>query len=218
MRPTASSSIRSESRATWSRRIGGNVVASLMLALITIPMLTLSIVLRLEGEGASNDLRAVGGSLWWCGEEVRPGSQWACLADYGMPLVETPSAGAPSLRPPPDWMPWPEDGAVPRRIAGFSVGWPVPWVGMTWRRDEGGSGWPPFPYDDENGSQIESASKRFRGLDPTGQLFFDDSGLLLDIFFWTFVWFLVVAFVRWWFDPSPGDRDAFRNAADRLSP
>ena len=216
MRSSDSNPIEPEPRPIRRRRIGGVVVASLVLASITIPMLTLLILFRLEGEGASSDLRAAGGSLWWCGEELRPGSQWACLADYGMPLVETPPAGEPSLRPPPDWMPWPEDAAGVRRIAGFSVGWPVPWVGMTWRRAEGGSGWPPFPYDDENGSQIDSAAKRLLRLDSTGHLFFDDAGLLLNVVFWTFVWFLVVVVVQWWFGPPSGERGAGSNVADRL--
>ncbi|NCF38735.1 MAG: hypothetical protein GWP75_01295 [Planctomycetia bacterium] len=216
MRPGDSNPIEPERRSISRHRSGGAFLASLVLSLVTTAMLTLLIVVRLEGEGASSDLRAAGGSLWWCGEELRPGSQWACLADYGMPLVETPSADAPSLPPPPDWMPWPEDAAGLRRIAGFSVGWPVPWVGMTWRRVEGGSGWPPFPYDDENGSQIEAAAKRLRGLDPTGRLFLDDSGLFVNILFWTFVWFLVIMVVRWWFGPPSDDRGAKSNVVDRL--
>ena len=216
MRSTESSSIQPEFRTTPRRRIGGAFVASLVLALITIPMLTLLILVRVEGEGASNDLRATGGSLWWCGEELRSGSQWACLADYGMPLVETPPTGEPSLRPPPEWMPWPEDALELRRIAGFSVGWPVPWIGMTWRRTEGGSGWPPFPYDDENGSQIDSAAKRLRSLDSTGHLFLDDAGLLLNVIFWMIVWFLVVMVVQWWFGPPSGDRGAVRIVAARM--
>lgn len=216
MRSPSSSPVESQPHGARRRRIRGTIVAGLVLASLTIPLLTLLILIRLEGDGASSDLRAVGGSLWWCGEEIRPGSQWASLADYGMPLVETPPVGSPSLRPPPDWMPWPEDASGLRRIAGFSVGWPVPWVGMTWRRAEGGSGWPPFPYDDENGSQIEAAAKRLRGLDSTGHLFFDHAALLLDVVFWTFVWFFVVVVVRWWFDPFSGDRDADSKVVDRL--
>lgn len=216
MRPGDSSPIEPESRRRRWRRFVGAGVTGLILASITIPMLTLSILFRLEGEGASSDLRAAGGSLWWCGEEIRPGSQWACLADYGMSLVEVPPRGAPSLEAPPDWMPWPDDAGELRRIAGFSVGWPVPWIGMTWRRVEGGSGWPPFPYDDENGSQIEAAAKRLRGLDPSGRLFLDDGGLLLNILFWTIPWFLVVVVVRWWFGPPSDDRGAEPHVVDRL--
>jgi hypothetical protein len=215
MRPSSSIPADPEPRTTGRRRIAGAGVAGLVLALVTIPMLTLLILVRLEGDGASSDLRAAGGSLWWCGEEIRPGSQWASLADYGMPLVEIPSAGGPSLFPPPDWMPWPEDAAGLRRIAGFSVGWPVPWVGMTWRRAEGGSGWPPFPYDDENGSQIEAAAKRMRTLDPTGRVFIDDVGLFLNVLFWTFGWFFVALIVQWWFGPASGDRETVANVVAR---
>ena len=207
MRSPSSSPVESQPRGARRRRIRGTIVAGLVLASVTIPMLTLLIVFRLEGDGASNDLRAAGGSLWWCGEEIRPGSQWACLSDYGRPLVETPPVGSPSLRPPPDWMPWPEDAVGLRRIAAFSVGWPVPWVGMTWRRAEGGSGWPPFPYDDENGSQIESAAKRLRGLDPTGRRFFDEAGLLLNVVFWTLVWCFPVGVFQWWFGTPRDGRD-----------
>ena len=183
----------------WPRLIGGSVLAGFVLGLISLMAVTLVLVVRTEGTGATSDLRADGASLWWCGEERQAGRRWATLSAYGMPLMDAPPAGGPSLLGPPHWLPWPADADEFRRIAGFQVGWPKPWIGMIWHRTVGGSGWPPFPYDDENGAQIESASNRLLRLDSDGDWFVDGKALLVDIVFWTIAWALTLLVMKWWF-------------------
>lgn len=183
----------------WLRLVGGSVLAGFILGLISLMAVTLGLLARTEGTGATSDLRADGASLWWCGEEIQVGRRWAGLAAYGRPLMQVPPPEGPSLLGPPRWLPWPVDSSQIRRIAGFEVGWPEPWIGMTWQRAAGGSGWPPFPYDDENGAQIESASDRLLRLDPEGDWFVDGEALLVNLVFWTIGWAFGLLVVKRWF-------------------